>query len=201
MKWGVRRYQDSSGYLTPLGRLRQNHAERKELKGRIKNARNSNYAKSGHTHSKEMADINQQYEKAMNSDKMRMLRSEARLAKRDYNDAYDRYADSARGFVDSYTDENSSTLNKNLHLVSLGLSSGAVNAARSRSEKALEAYQKEQKRIAAPYIKKFKNQALNDLGFENDAERGRQLMDKHNLWKKYYRINSYSSPYSLDDYY
>ena len=200
MKWGVRRYQDSSGRLTPIGRLRQNHVERKELKSRIKNARNLNYAKSGHTHSKAMSNINRQYEKAMNSDKMRMLRSEARLAKLDYNNAVDRYLKSSNRVSNNRSDRNASNIRKNLDAVTLGFSINNMDSARKRYSKTLNAYQKEQKRVAAPYIEKFKKQALNDLGFKNDAERGRQLMDKHKLWKKYYKINSYSNPYSYKEY-
>lgn len=194
MKWGVRRYQDSSGHLTPIGRLRQNHVEKKELKGRIKNARNSNYAKSGHTHSKEMSSINKQYEKAMNSDRMRRLRAEAKLADRDYKDAYDRWSNSASREWNS-RDKDRSTLDKYVGQGLYAVNTINMSNKSHKRDKAYADYRKEQKKVAAPYIKRFKNQALKDLGFKNDSERGRQLMDKHKLWKKYYKINTYDSPY------
>ena len=76
-KWGVRRYQNADGSYTDagkkrylnndtttwFGRLKQNRAERKELRSRIANARKRNLNTIGRTDSKEIAKIKDEYKK------------------------------------------------------------------------------------------------------------------------------------------
>ena len=213
----MRRFEDKSGHLTAAGkkryddydydkpkkklgifaRMRQNRDERNELRKTMGQAFNKNASKTGSIHSKEMEKIGQDYEREMNSDRMRLLRAEAKNAHRDYEDAMD----DSRYWGDRYVDSVKKNKKDKYGMYPIGdhlmseMADRAEADAAGKSSEAYSAYMNEYKKIATKYVDKVKNQTLKELNFK-DVERGKALMDKHNMWGEYYHFqNDYSDPH------
>ena len=62
-----------------------------------------------------------------------------------------------------------------------------------RDTDASNTYQKEYVAITNKYLDKVRKQTLKEINFK-DVERGKALMDKHNMWDHYYRLHDYSDP-------
>lgn len=201
-KWCVRRYQNPDGTLTPAGHRRYRKQLRKEL--REKTAQD--FKKTGwYKNSPERQKINEEFEEAMNSDKMRMLRSEARLAKRDFRKNYlhnDRY-DSQKHYNDMMESARNGDYSKAaLNYMDYEMSKKIYAKADQKDKDAYRNYVKEYDKVAKPYIDRYRDTVVKELGYK-DIEKGKQLLDQYNLWGEatgWLNEAKYMSPYTLADY-
>lgn len=200
MKWGVRRYEDYTGHLTPLGKIRYDSNNKQDIKKRIKEAHAENkrlYKQGKLKGGTEMYKIEQEYKNAMKGNKtLAQLKKAA-----NESDELFRYSEDLREGVDrriedtDYGDHSKMTFSQALYdTVASEVTKNAENKSWEQRQNDLEAYQKEYQKVAQPYIDRMKKQAIKDLKFE-DAEKGRVLMDHYNLWDAYYKIPDESNPY------
>lgn len=220
MKWGVRRYQNTDGSLTAqgkkrynnsspdtstfFGRLKQGHLERKEIRSHIRSAKERNRRETGNKYSNaRLKDAYDAYEKDMNDSKMTKLRNDARkqykleqVAKNNMRRAKEEYVDALdRGGNDSLMRQ----VSNSLYGRSYYDAKKTYEQAEKDSDKAWGKYKKEYEKRVSTHIEKFKDIAVSDLGFD-DVNRGRELLNKHNMWGSYLKYRNYSSPYSFGEY-
>ena len=138
----------------------------------------------------------------MNSDKLRMLRAEAKVAGKESDDALnDRFRAANTFYKNRERIKNGEKIDPfRRALDNLDYRNSIENYYKKakKYDNAYDAYKHEYEKVAKPYVDRCKKVALKDLGFSKDSERGKNLMDKHNMWKKYFTIPDYSDIYSLD---
>jgi len=218
MKWGVRRYENYDGTLTSAGKKRyhgpfakfrerraikkaerkQKKADKFEVRTHMNTAREKRNWK---LNSDEMQSLMDSYENDMNSEKMRLLRAEAKLKTREYNDAIERYNQAEQDVEDAKKDPDSIrpgfTDLTTRRLYKWGTRE-AMNKIGEESALADKAYEDEYDRIDKQYVDKFKDLVVKEI-YPDDIKRGKELMDKYNMWDEYIRpANQMRRDYARD---
>lgn len=196
-RWGVRRFQNPDGTLTRAGKRR----ERKQLKRQIRDANLEVVKKSGRDRdSAARQKIRADYEKAMNSDKMRLLRAEAKLAKQEE----ERIQDSGLYDTDKKLTESVKAARERnagraaLKYADYRISKRVNDDASAKTMEALKRYNEEYVKVAAPFIDKYKDTVVKEMKFK-DIEKGKKLMDEYNLWSDAtVGLKDYSDPTKKD---
>lgn len=167
MKWGVRRYQNPDGSLTPAGRKRQYKQERKELKKEIKAKIKDNRKKYGTSYGKEVASLKKDITDRMNKDtKLKKLKSEAdeadRVAER-YGRAFDNALE--KYHIDDYRTQ---------------AIKEKYDAHLNERDAKVKAYQQHRATYSKEFVSRYKDAYIKDLGYD-DVEAGKELLDRYNI--------------------